>query len=87
MIYRTIIVSGAAIYQLDRTEMGCVDFPIWIGIVIGTVVLGLIIVVVLLNRKWNAIKFFLFMKFNILFHDDEPEIVNDLEFDAFVAYR
>ncbi len=78
---------GTKIYQLERSEMGCVDFPVWIGIVTGTVILGLIIITIVINRKWEAIKFILFMKYNILFSDDEPENVDEMEFDAFIAYR
>ncbi len=67
--------------------MGCVHFPIWIGIVTGTVVLSLIICVVVTNRKWGAIKFLCFERFNVLFNDDEPENVEVLEYDAFIIYR
>ncbi len=67
--------------------MGCVSFPLWIGIVIGTVVLSAIIGVVVINRKWEAIKFWLFMHNGVLLRDDEPENIDDLEFDAFVIYR
>ncbi len=67
--------------------MGCTTFPFWIGIVTGSIVLGLIIFVIAINRKWEAIKFLLFMKFKILTNDDEPENVDEMEFDAFIAYR
>ncbi len=66
--------------------MGCVAFPIWIGIATGTVILSLIIIVIVINRKWKAMKQILFFRFNILVNDDEPENVNELEFDAFVIY-
>ncbi len=67
--------------------MGCITFPVWIGIVTGTVILFLLISVVLVNRKWEAVKFLLFMRFNYLVNDDQPEDVDELEFDAFVIYR
>ncbi len=67
--------------------MGCVPFPFWIAIVTGTVVLSLLVVVIIINRKWKALKFLLFMRYNILFLDDEPENVDEFEFDAFIAYR
>ena len=79
--------AGTAIYQLHRTQMGCVTFPIWIGIVTETVVLSLIIAAIAINRKWEAIKFLCFMKFDILLNDDNPENVDEMEFDAFIAYR
>ncbi len=67
--------------------MGCLKTPLWIGITIGTVVVVLIVVTIVINRKWDAVKFFLFMKFELLMNDDHPEDVNDLEFDAFVSFR
>ncbi len=44
-------------------------------------------VVIVVNRKWTAVKFYLFMKFDVLINDDEPENLDHLEFDAFIAYR
>ncbi len=67
--------------------MGCFTFPIWIGILLGTVVLILIVAAIVINRKWDAFKFFFFMRFNVLLNDDEKENVDDFEFDTFVAYR
>ncbi len=59
----------------------------WIGIFIGCSVVVVVAVIFVINRKWEAIKFLLFMRFNVLVNDDEPENVADLEFDAFIAYR
>ncbi len=53
----------------------------------GIVILSLVIVVIVINQKWEAIKFFLFMNYGVLLKDDEPENLDELEFDAFVAYR
>ncbi len=80
-------ISGTAIFQLHKTEMGCVVFPIWIGIVTGFVIFAVIITLIVINRKWEVIKFLLYMKFDILTNDDQPENMDELEFDAFIAYR
>ncbi len=80
-------VVGHPIYKLNRKSMGCLDFPVWIGISIGLAVVFLVALIILANRKWEAIKFFMFMRFNVLVQDDEPENLNELEFDAFIAYR
>ncbi len=85
--HEVLFIAGTAISQLDRTEMGCVTFPIWIAIVTGSIVLSLIVVAILINQKWNTIKFLLFVKMDILLNDDEPENVDEMEFDAFIAYR
>ena len=66
--------------------MGCI-FPIW---AISTIVASAVIIVVtiiILNRKWEAIKFFMFMHFDILPNDDGRENLDEMEFDAFVTYR
>ncbi len=67
--------------------MNCVHFPSWIAIVTAGFTVLLILIIVVFNRKWSTIKFFLFMNLNILVNDDDPENVDELEFDAFVAYR
>ncbi len=46
----------------------------------------LIAIIIFINRKWEAIKFFLFMRFNIAVNDDEPENLAERAFDAFVIY-
>ncbi len=67
--------------------MGCITLPVWIGIVTAAVTVCFIITIIIINRKWEAIKFFLFVKFNYLINDDPPEYINEMEFDAFVIYR
>ncbi len=79
--------SGTPIFLLDRKSMKCFEFPVWNGILIGSVVLVLVTLALITNRKWEAVKFCLFMKHNLLINDDGPENLEDMEFDAFVAYR
>ncbi len=79
--------TGIPIVKMNRKSMGCMNFPLWIGITIGSVAIAVIVVIIVANRKWEAIKLFLFMRFNVTVNDDPPEDVDDLEFDAFVTYR
>ncbi len=67
--------------------MGCISSPVWIGIVIAILAVSIILTMIVINRKWNSIKFLLFMKFDILVNDDVLEKLDDLEFDGFVIYR
>ncbi len=67
--------------------MGCISFPSWIAIVTAIVLVAIVSAIIVVNRKWEAIKFFLFMKFKILIHDDGPENVDEMDFDVFIAYR
>ncbi len=59
----------------------------WTGISIGCSFIVVMAVAIFINRKWDTIKFILFMKFDVLFKDDPPENLDEMEFDAFVAYR
>ena len=77
---------GTPIYQLDNKAMGCI-FPLWAIITISVTAVLSIIVIVVINRKWEAIKFLLFVRFNYLVNDDGPENLDEMEFDAFVTYR
>ena len=47
----------------------------------------IVVIIVVLNRKWEAIRFFMFMHFDILPNNDGPESFNEMEFDAFITYR
>ncbi len=80
-------LTGIPVVKMNRKSMGCLNFPLWIGITIGSVAVAVFVVIIGINRKWEAIKFFLFMRFNVLVNDDTPEDVDNLEFDAFVTYR
>ncbi len=74
-------------HKLNRKSFGCWSFPLWIGIIIGIAVVVLVVLVIFISKKLEVIKFFLFMKFNVLVKDDEPENIEEVEFDAFIAYR
>ena len=73
-------------YNLDAKKMGCL-FPDWGIVIITLTAITIVVIIVVVNRKLEAIKFFLFMRFNILPNDDGPEELDEMEFDAFVAYR
>ena len=47
----------------------------------------IVVTIIILNRKWEAIRFFMFMHFDILPNDDGQENLDEMEFDAFVTYR
>ena len=52
--------------------MGCI-FPIWAIVVISASSILAVIIDIVVNRKWETIKFFMFMHFDILPNDDDPE--------------
>ena len=83
MIYMAFIL-GTPIFKLDKKTMGCV-LPVWAIITIVLLGVGIVIIVIILHRKWETIKFFVY--FNVLPNDDEPENLDEMDFDAFVTCR
>ena len=79
-------VSGTPINELDAKAMGCV-FPTWAIITISLLVCIFIVLAIVLNRKWETIKFYMFVHFNVLTYDDGPEDLDEMEFDGFITYR
>ena len=75
--------SGVSIYSLDKVALGCV-FPVWaiITIVLGATVI--IVVAVVVNRKWTLIKFHYYALFT---NDDDFQDFSPMIYDAFVSYR
>ncbi len=77
---------GVPIHMLDAKLMGCV-WPYWVAIVAGSVSLLAIMVIITANHNWELIKFYCYMKFNILTNDDGPEDLTQMDFDAFISFR
>ena len=79
----TLLISDVLIYKLDKSSLGC-GFPLW---TIITVVLGstaVIVIAVILNRKWTWIKFRFYAHFT---NDDDSQDLSLMKYDAFVSYR
>ena len=66
--------------------MGCI-FPPWAIITICTIAVIIIFAIIVINRKWEKIKFYAFVHFNVLTNDDGPEKLDEVDFDAYVTYR
>ncbi len=84
--------AGTKIYQLDKVKMGCYPkkVPLW-GVILLSVSGVLIIVtgltMFLVFRRWNEVKFWIYMNFDILDKRDKNEDLTDIEFDALLSYR
>ncbi len=84
-------LDGTPVYRLSSVAMGC--YPkkadIWIircSITSGLLLLS-VIVVVILHRKWNAVRWIVYKNFDKLLGDpDRNEKINETEFDAFLSY-
>ena len=83
---------GKQIYKLTSDEMGCyphklsIAEKITIGI-FGTLIIGITIAIIAISRRWNEVKFFLFLHFDILDKNDGDEDLTDKSYDVFVSYR
>ena len=80
------VILGTPIYKLDELAMQC-NFPPWAIIFLAVVSVATVILIIVLNRKWEAIKFYMFVHFNVLTDDDGPENLDEMEFDGFITYR
>lgn len=59
-----------------------------ITIPIAILVLLTVALMIMINRKWDTISFFMFLHFDILSKsDDELEKLDAMDFDGFVTYR
>ena len=59
-------------------------FPVWgiISIVLGATLV--IVIVVILNRKWTWIKFRFYERFT---NDDDSQDLSVMKYDVFISYR
>ena len=86
------MMAGKQIYRLTLEEMGCYPHKlstgekITIGI-FGTLIIGIVIAIIAISRRWNEVKFFLYLHFNILDKNDGDEDLSDKFYDVFVSYR
>ena len=84
-------MKGKKIYQLKPEDMGCYNElstpeKLTIGI-FGTLIVLIVIFIIAVGRRWNEVKWLLYLHFNILDKSDRNENLDDKKYDAFIAYR
>ncbi len=85
---------GMPIFKLNATYMKCLPsvtvVPAWaIGLISGAGILIIVIVIAMIAiaRRWNEVKFWLFMHFDILDkNDDDLGKLDGIQFDALLSY-
>ena len=90
--YEVKCSTGIPIYKIDPVKMGC--FPrgltllqkIFIGLS-AVVTVTLVIAIIAISRRWNEVKWFLYLHFDILDKNDGKEDLRNKESDALVSYR
>ena len=84
--------KGTKIYQLKAEEMGCFKSgldtvgKLTIGI-FGTLIVLIVIFIIAVGRRWNEVKWLLYLHFNILDKSDRNENLDGKKYDAFISYR
>ena len=86
------MLTGKQIVQITPEKMGC--YPqklntgekVTIG-VLGTLIVGIVIAIIAISRRWNEVKWLLYLHFNILDKSDRNEDLNGKNYDAFISYR
>ena len=79
------LFSGVSIYSLEKVVLGCVsEFPVWAIITIALGATLIIVIAVVVNRKWTLIKFHYYARFT---NDDDSQDLSPMLYDAFVSYR
>ena len=80
------------IFRLTSQEMGCCPHVLSIGEkvtigILGTLIVGIVIAIIAISRRWNEVKWLLYLHFNILDKSDRNENLAGKQYDAFLSYR
>ena len=78
------------IHNLNTTFLGCdpltLGQKIIIGVSAGSTV-AIVIAIIAISRRWNEVKWFMFLHFDILNTNDDDQNVENKQSDALVSYR
>ena len=86
------VVAGNPIYKLDKEKLGCLpkNLPRWAIIVLSAlsaVLVTVTVTILVIFKRWNEVKFWLYLHFDILDKRDEGEDLKGIRSDALVSYR
>ena len=78
--------------QIDAVEMGCFpkELTLWQKILIGmsaTVTIGVVIAIIAISKRWNEVKWFMYLHFDVLDKNDGNENLENKKSDIFVSYK
>ena len=85
--------TNKLIYKLTAVEMGCfpkqlTSWQIAILGVGGGIIILVIITTMVVAKRWNEVKWFLFFHFNIRDkRDDDVNTLEEMQWDAMISYR
>ena len=83
---------GKLIHKLTLEEMGCYPHVLSLGQkltigILGSLIIAIVIAIIAISRRWNEVKRFLFLHFDILDKSDRNEYLDGKTYDAFLSYR
>ena len=82
--------NGTPVLQLDGLECVRKELPTWLKSLIGALV-GLtiltVIAIIAISRRWNEVKWFVFLHFDILNKNDGKENLQNKENDVLISYK
>ena len=72
---------GVPLYKLDAASLGC-GFALWkiITLAVGSTIV--IVVTIIVARKWKSIKFHYYAYFT---NDDDSQDFSEMRYDAFIS--
>ena len=84
--------NGFHIDALDPVQMGCFpkELTLWEKILIGisaTVTIGIVIAIIAISRRWNEVKWFMYLYFDVLDKNDGIDDLEGMGKDALISYR
>ena len=80
------------IHALDPVQMGCFpkELTLWEKLLIGisaTVITGIVIAIIAISRRWNEVKWLMYLHFEIPPNQDKKENWENKDFDAVFSYK
>ena len=85
--------TGKQIYKLTAVEMGCFpkELTSWQIAILGVgggIIILVVITIIVVAKRWNEVKWFLFFHFNIRDkRDDDLNLLEGMKWDAMISFR
>ena len=92
VVCRSGMLLDQEIFQMTPEKMGCYPHKLSVGEkvtigIFGALIVGIVVAIIAISRRWNEVKWLLYLHFNILDKSDNSEDLNDKKYDAFLSYR
>ena len=83
--------AGKQIYKLSAIKMGCFPRKLTSGEkaligICGGIIISIVIIVIIIGKRWNEVKWLLFLHFNIRDKRDNDINLENMERDALISF-